>query len=1119
MQNNSLVPDSSNGAQPQNRSTQGLTLPRLQGKAAVICLTEHELDIAQDLVEFFKDARKQGEEHSLSASTVERVEYLFDVAVTLFGAGAPPRLVAEALLHPVVAHEGVAASPEERRALIGGYLARRFNERPFLAAENRLSEVPLGSITYDSPTPPRNGSCDWREIKREVLTPILEKLMTAPDFRPVYTDDQVSFIREGFKVSLNQLLTLSVSHESDHKPSDALWNTLYNRIEIGLLLLFTQKSADVVVSGLLHDFRETVSPDSWPKARRGLEDHFGPRIGELVELVGYGPAAQPLGDRPGLQLFEEPLLLAQSRNCRPDLRTDLEALIAAKVSSLLARQLMETLGLARRVSIPMRGIPDVFVTGIKDWGEIGWSEKLSEFASYCDCIYDNKHLRPMFDRTIRAWAKAPKFLPGTIALMTARKAFEELFPRSHESARARLDSMDLVHKVMRAALGAGDQAKVTAHLFLSYERHSSNTDRLKDVRTQMETFEEGMFAEQSRTPQITMQIAPVNYTEFERGLIVSAVDYIAEFFSRKDLSDMVRDPVDQMKHSCEVGFLLMRAGVKADVIIAALLHDVYELAPKKKLPEIRQEVLERFPGLSERVDALIGIVTEPPKDPLAPHENYIIRKSKIIKELEALNNIDPSLARDAATIVCASKMSTMRDGYHFASDFAKVQPWTKGSWSENVRAMCGLHDMFERFGIFPQLLGAYREELRSWVDLTRRMIPPLVEDSGSRQIPELADRVSKLDDAARNLFLIVQRYHRVAFSLEANDIRQLVSGAIAVTKDIPQYAMPVDPEKATIAELATFLNEVGRVVFLPRGIYLFSRIAGDLSEIVSGIVADEKDHSYSYLGKELGVFQVSFGHGLNNLADVSATIDGQILIDRALSALHGRRIIENVDSYAREGHRTAIQLIEAIIQHRVSPRHFEQIQGYDRHLFQQRACAEDTRYLDLLAGPEDWRFNDNRYAKELLKGNDAINWIFRYGTQLGHILVRQYSAVLGGLDKQLEHYLSQGDLVSAKVCFLTAYFNFQFDNHQPASSLMSFLKRPPAELFLRKIRDTLSPQFLDVDMFSSQDWQIDMRKVANAVHEVYAEEFYCQNERVENITFIDVAQGRSSHPAVLAEKM
>ena len=1115
---NSVHPDYLSRPAQRVDFAQGLTLPASPAKESVVCLTEHELDVAQDLVEFFKPALEKAQKDSLAALTVAKVEYLFDVAVTLFAAGAPPRLVAEALLHPLVAPEGVVASPEKRSRLITDYLARRFNERPFLAAENKLSQVPVGSINYESPKAPAEGQGNWSEIKQEILTPILEKLRGDRDFSPVYTDDQMSFILHGFRTSLNQIRDLSISGASELTSSDAIWKILYNRIEIGLLLLFAQRSADVVVAGLFHDHRETTPPEQWPRARCCLDDQFGYRVGELVELIGCPPAAQPIGNGPEQQVFEEPVLLAQTRNCRVELRTDLEALIAAKVSSLLARELMEMQNLARLVSIPMRGIPDVFVTGIQDWADIGWGEKLSGLASYCDCIYENKHFRPIFDRTIRAWAKAPKFLTGTIALMTARKAFEELFPRSLESPRARLDSMDLVHKVMRTGLGAGSQAKATAYLLSSYERHSGHADRCEEVRAQMEIFEDRLFADQSRTPQIVMEIKPVTYTESERILIVRAVDYIAEFFCRPNLRDMARNPVDQMKHCCEVGFLLMRAGVKADVLIAGLLHDVYELAPMDELSEIRQEVLDRFADIGERVDALIEIVTEPPKDPLAPTENYIVRKSKIISALHALHSVDPFLARDAATIVCAAKMSTMRDGYHFASDFAKVQPWTKGSWSENVRAMCGLHDTFERLGILPQLLGAYREELREWIDVTRYMIPSLKDNIRVKQRLKLSEKVSGLDDCVKTLFHVVQGYHRAGFSLEANDMRLLVSQASAVTAEIPQHAIPVDPESATIGELATFLNEVGRVVFLSRGIYLFSRIADDLCEIVSGAIADREHATYSYLGKQIGVFDVSFDHGLNNLADVSATIDGRILIDRALSALHGRRVIENVNSFAQEGHSTAIRLVEAIIKHRISPDQFEQIQGYDRHLFQQLACAEDSRYLELLVGENEWRFNDFRYVKDLLKGDEGINWVFRFGTNLGHILIRQCSAVLGGLDKQLRNYLSKDDFVNAKICFLTAYFNFQCDLEQPAASLMSFVRKPIAELFLRKMNNFLSPQFLNVDMFTCEEWISDVQKVSNAVQQTYREEFYDLNERMENIAFVDTAQGRTSHPSVLVER-
>ena len=1112
MQNNPLGASSLIGFGQENSNALKLTLPQPPAGGSVLCLTEHEVDVAQDLGGFIQLAVswRRGDERGPSVSTLEKIDYLFDVAATLFGAGARPRLVAEALLHPVVAGDDRVASSEDRRQQLVGYLGGRFRERPFLAAENKLSSVPAGSISYDIPTSFTRDKTNWPVVKHEILTPILDKLRAAPEFSPVYSDDQLSFIREGFRMALEQLSSSNIA-------GPGAWDTLFHRMDIGLLLLSTKRSPEVVVAGMLHDLRPSSSADAWPKLRQLIELHFGPRVAELVELIGPDPTALPMCKAREASVFGEPLLLGRIKDCSAELRQDLETLIATKSVSFLGRNLMETLPLVRAFSMPMRGVPDVLVTGLNDWGELRWTEKIAISASYCDCIYTDKRFRPIFDRTIRTWAKGPKFLPGTIGLMTARKAFEELFPREHESVRSRLDSMHLVHQVMKATLETGNQARATAGLLSSYATHTGNVDRLKEVQKRMENFEEGLFADQSRTPQFRWEIKPVEHTALERELIVQAVDFIADFLGRNNLRDMVRNPVDQMKHSCEVGFLLMRSGVKADIIIAGLLHDVYELTPLEELPKIRQQVVETFAHLGERVDALIDIVTEPPKDPLVPRENYIIRKSKIIGNLEALYQIDPSLARDAATVVCVAKMSTMKDGYHFASDFAKVQPWTKGSWSENVRAMCGLHDMFERFGIFPQLLGAYREELAGWIEVTRHMLPSLLDDSVLNSGFNEEVRKNGLNENVRTLLKTVESFHRSLVAAEGNDIRLLVSQAAAVTNNIPQYAVPVDAQNATNVEVATFINEVGRLVFLPQGIYLFNRIVEGWCEIVSGVVADTKRCSYSYLGKEFDVYDVRFEHGLNNLTDVSATIDGQILIDQALSALHGRRVIERVNYNARQGDGITNILAEAIIKHRISPERFEQVQGYDRHLFQQLACAEDSRYLELLAGPNNFRFNDTRYSNDLLKGDDSISWMFTFGTQIAHILVRQYSAVLGGLDKQLQHYLTAGDLVSAKVCFLTAYLNLQDAVSQTSSSLISSIRAAPAELFLRKMRETLTPEFLEIGMFSSDEWEGDIKKVARAVHQIYSAEFYNQNERVGNIVFIDTAQGRPTHPVVLAE--
>ena len=64
----------------------------------------------------------------------------------------------------------------------------------------------------------------------------------------------------------------------------------------------------------------------------------------------------------------------------------------------------------------------------------------------------------------------------------------------------------------------------------------------------------------------------------------------------------------------------------------------------------------------------------------------------------------------------------------------------------------------------------------------------------------------------------------------------------------------------------------------------------------------------------------------------------------------------------------------------------------------------------------------------------------------------------------------------------------------------------------------LSPQFLNVDMFTCEEWISDVQKVSNAVQQTYREEFYDLNERMENIAFVDTAQGRTSHPSVLVER-
>jgi|GEM_PF-3226204 len=196
-------------------------------------------------------------------------------------------------------------------------------------------------------------------------------------------------------------------------------------------------------------------------------------------------------------------------------------------------------------------------------------------------------------------------------------------------------------------------------------------------------------------------------------LVGYAANLCIEHFADADRQWGPNEKIPLSLHAIEVGFLLALVGEKTPIVVAGTLHDAYE----NYVPDERRHLLRALirTDFGQAVNDLIEAVTEPDKS--SEPGNWSFRKQAVLTSLRAMDV-------DVATVVCASKISTLAAGNKMRwmearsqkTNHPTLEKWSKGSWEENCKLFEQYLEIFEEKGVNPQLLAQFKEELRRFTN-------------------------------------------------------------------------------------------------------------------------------------------------------------------------------------------------------------------------------------------------------------------------------------------------------------------------------------------------------------------------------------------------------------------
>lgn len=194
------------------------------------------------------------------------------------------------------------------------------------------------------------------------------------------------------------------------------------------------------------------------------------------------------------------------------------------------------------------------------------------------------------------------------------------------------------------------------------------------------------------------------YTQHDLVYMTKAMRYVHHVFGEAKPRPWGPDETLPMfHHASQVGLLLVGSGQSKEVVVAGLMHDFYEGYVNKPSREDLQEHVKLHFGV--RVHELIAAITEPPKGP--EQGNWRERKLSVVNSLM-------TAGRDANTIVCASKISTMAEGNKFLYRTGNVCGWSAGSWEDNLQVFRQLREIFATNQVPWTLIHRYDVELERW---------------------------------------------------------------------------------------------------------------------------------------------------------------------------------------------------------------------------------------------------------------------------------------------------------------------------------------------------------------------------------------------------------------------
>ncbi len=196
------------------------------------------------------------------------------------------------------------------------------------------------------------------------------------------------------------------------------------------------------------------------------------------------------------------------------------------------------------------------------------------------------------------------------------------------------------------------------------------------------------------------------YSEDDRTFIASALDFAFAWAQGGGVHPSRRDKgLSMFTHLCEVGLLLTATRQSAEVVVAGLLHDVFEGIPvgSDRLG-IKEQVRQQF---GDAVWKLITAVTEPTRG--GPMGSFSDRKREVLRKAE--------LSPDVATLLCASKLSTYEAGLSHLREFGTTSGWSTGSLEQNLAILQEYQATFARAGVPASLRACFNKVADGWKEL------------------------------------------------------------------------------------------------------------------------------------------------------------------------------------------------------------------------------------------------------------------------------------------------------------------------------------------------------------------------------------------------------------------
>ena len=156
-------------------------------------------------------------------------------------------------------------------------------------------------------------------------------------------------------------------------------------------------------------------------------------------------------------------------------------------------------------------------------------------------------------------------------------------------------------------------------------------------------------------------------------------------------------------HAIEVGFILAVRGAPQHVVVAGLIHDVYEDYSSFDVNVIEQHIVKLLgaDGFA-RVAGMAAMISEPPKESVP--DNFWHRKQSVLDAVESADT-------DVINLLLATKISTLSAGNKFLRAGASVNDWSAGGYADNFRLFSKYIEIGKQSKADPVLLEMLQHEL------------------------------------------------------------------------------------------------------------------------------------------------------------------------------------------------------------------------------------------------------------------------------------------------------------------------------------------------------------------------------------------------------------------------